>query len=239
MKLSIIVPTLNEAEHCKPLFEQLKELKQALDAEVIVVDGGSKDGSRAIIEAFGFSLLDSVPGRAVQLQKACEKARGEYFLIIHADSRFDEQIISTINKLIDRETSLASFRLKFDWDHWFLRLNAFFSGFKHPAFYFGDQALWISRQLYQECGGFDNSQLIFEDQTIYRKANRIKPAIKLNSAIITSARKYRKQGVYRLQFFYYKLWLKWRWGQSQEQLLKEYQGFLSATSDTSSEKVSC
>ena len=87
--LSIIIPTLNEAEHLPALLDDLKQ-QQNISLEIIVGDGGSTDATRAVAEAYGVSFVSAKPGRGAQMNAAARKATGEYLLFLHADSRLDD-----------------------------------------------------------------------------------------------------------------------------------------------------
>jgi len=225
MKLSIVIPTLNEAAYCTPFFDQLIRLAKA--HEIIVVDGGSLDETVSLARERGFLVIQTKAGRAVQLSKGALEAKGDFLLFLHADLRVDETFTSEIERAIEEKVELAAFKIRFDKTDWFLSANAFFSRFTHPNFHFGDQGLWISRELYQKCGGYDESAMILEDQDIYRRACKFRKAVKFNSTLAVSARKYRKYGVFRLQFFYYRLWMMSKLGYSNALLAERYKDFLN------------
>ena len=226
MKLSIIIPTLNEAEYCSALFQKIKNFKA--EKEIIVVDGGSTDQTLKLASTHEFVIIEAERGRAQQLATAASASKGDFLLFLHADVQLSDANLKELAVTLDRKVELASFPIEFDYSHWFLRLNAFFSRYRHPYFHFGDQGLWISRSLYEKCGGFDPSNEILEDQDIYLKASKLTKSKKIKSSLLVSARKYRKYGVYKLQFFYYRIWLLHKMGYSNKSLAEKYRRFLAA-----------
>ncbi|MDX9709478.1 MAG: glycosyltransferase, partial [Trichloromonas sp.] len=92
-ELSVIVPTLNEEGNLPLLLENLEQ-QRGISFEVIVVDGGSRDGTRILAasaaNAYPLTLVDSPPGRGIQLNAGVRQARGEWLLFLHADSRFSD-----------------------------------------------------------------------------------------------------------------------------------------------------
>lgn len=225
-QLSIIIPSYNEEAFLGRLLVQLERIP--FSTEIIVADGGSIDRTIAIATQYNCTVLNTEKGRSLQMAAAAEKAKAPYLLFLHADVAFGSSNLSFLEDLIHRGVRLASFRLVFDWSHWFLKLNAFFSRFVHPYFYFGDQGLWIEKGLYDSVGGFDTSDCILEDQSIYKKASSKSKAIKLKQVLIVSSRKYREYGVYQLQFLFYKLWFMAKIGYSKKKLCEHYEAWLTA-----------
>src|SRR3954463_2345071 len=90
MKLSVIVPMLNEAELLASLLDQLQRLAHR-GAEIILADGGSEDGSPSIAERAGFTVLHAARGRARQMNAAAAQATGDVLLFLHADTQLPEQ----------------------------------------------------------------------------------------------------------------------------------------------------
>lgn len=223
--ISVIIPTLNEERLIQGLLDQISNTN--FNLEIIIVDGGSIDKTIQLCEKYQLKIFYCEKGRGRQLAKGVCEARGDYFLFLHADVSFQDDSLQFIERLLVDKTPLASFIIHFDLDHWFLRLNEFFSRFAIPSFYFGDQGLWISREVYMASGGFDPKDRIMEDQLFYRKANRIISGKKVPAKLFVSARKYREKGVFRLQFFYYKLWLMLKLGASQDDMEKKYLNFFT------------
>ncbi len=224
-QISLIVPILNEEKLLPAFIRQCQQL--ALDKlEVLFVDGGSHDSSLKIIESSGFRLVQSKAGRAVQMNAAAEIATGPFFLFLHIDVCWDDQFLSELNRLRAEEVQAANFKLRFDWSHWFLSLNSWFSRFTASGFQYGDQGLWINQKFFKRIGGFKEEMRILEDQDIIRRIQEEVRLVKSKSVLCVSARKYRLYGPYRLQFFYIGIYMKYRLGWSHEKLTQSYERFL-------------
>ncbi|HKU52504.1 MAG TPA: glycosyltransferase family 2 protein [Nitrospira sp.] len=97
MQLSIVVPMLNEADQLPDLLEHLSPLSRQ-GAEVIVVDGGSSDGSVAMARAGDFQVIESSPGRARQMNASARASMGDILLFLHADTRLPEGSMMAIEQ---------------------------------------------------------------------------------------------------------------------------------------------
>lgn len=96
MQYSVIVPLLNEREQLPELVAQLKELVAYSSCEVILVDGGSSDGSAEMASAAGLKVIHSQRGRALQMNAGASVARGNWLLFLHADTRLPQGALSAI-----------------------------------------------------------------------------------------------------------------------------------------------
>lgn len=208
---TIIIPVLNEGKYIASLLDILEPLHET--TEIFFVDGGSQDETIQIIENRGMNCLVSPQkGRAIQMNVAAQYASADYLLFIHADVKWNFNLVEVIQSLISEDIQLANFKLQFDHPHWFLRSNAFFSRYTATAFQFGDQGLWISKQLFETLEGFDERFLLLEDNDIVKRAKRLVPHQKIQHTLIVSSRKYLQYGLYKLQFYYYYLYLLYRIG---------------------------
>lgn len=216
-QLSIIVPVLNEAEALDHLL-----LKICEQGEVIVVDGGSRDQSLAVARNFPVKVLQSPAGRALQMNRGASLASGETLFFLHADSHLPENFSQAILQARQQGYQAGCFRLKFDWPHWFLRSNAWFTRFNLSAVRFGDQGLFVSRELFKKVEGYREEMSLLEDQDIVIRLKRFSPFRVLPQAITTSARKYRQYGPFYLQWVYFQTWRRWKKGLEPEELLKYY-----------------
>jgi hypothetical protein len=112
------------------------------------------------------------------------------------------------------------FRLAFDHDHWFLKANCWFTRFNINAVRFGDQSLFVTNEVFKNCGEFNEKLLMMEDQEIIGRIKRFGKFSVMNDYIITSARKYLHNGVYRMQGIFFRIWLLYYLGYSQDRLLQ-------------------
>ena len=228
-KISIIIPILNEAETIKDLlFHVIDNASLENISEIIVVDGGSTDGSQDNIESLNLNikLLASSKGRAKQMNLGATHATGNIFYFLHADSyppvHFDNLIISEVNK-----GNLAGcFRLKFDSDHWWLRLASWLTQFRWRACRGGDQSQFITRGLFNEIGGYDENYTIYEDNMLINELYARDEFVVINKAITTSARLYRKHGVWKLQYHFWTIYVKKWFGASADDLFSYYKKYI-------------
>jgi rSAM/selenodomain-associated transferase 2 len=229
-KISIIIPTLNEAEHIEELLHYLVAHKTSQRIkEILVVDGGSSDHTVALVKKIeGVSLLSSKKGRAKQLNFGARQARGTVLYFLHADSwpprDFDRFILSEI----ENGKQAGCFRLQFDSRHWWLRLAGWFTQFNWKICRGGDQSLFISRALFNDIGGYDESYAIYEDNILIAELFRRGTHVVINQPIRTSARLYRKLGIPKVQYHFWRIHLKHRFGASAQELLAYYRRYLAS-----------
>ena len=223
--ISIIIPVLNEAETIEDLlFHVIDHSSLQNISEIIVVDGGSTDRSQDIIKNLDLKikLLSSPKGRAKQMNLGAKVARGNILYFLHADSfpplHFDECIISEVKK----GHNAGCFRLKFDSNHWWLKLASWLTQFSWRACRGGDQSQFITRALFDDIGGFDESFTIYEDNVLINELYARNEFVVINEKIKTSARLYRKHGVWKLQYHFWAIYVKKWFGASADDLFDYY-----------------
>ncbi|MHB2025968.1 MAG: TIGR04283 family arsenosugar biosynthesis glycosyltransferase [Elusimicrobiota bacterium] len=198
MKISIIIPVLNEGETIVAALKRLKEPGETDPPEIIVSDGGSADGTPEAAQ----NLADKVirvgkPGRARQMHEGALAAAGELLLFLHADTRLPEnwrKVLEEAWRGRPRPAATA-FRLRFDNDLWFYRIIAKTASWRSrvTGVPLGDQAIAASREDYFRVGGFPPVPLM-EEYFLITKINRLGPVLILSEAAVTSARRYEKNG---------------------------------------------
>ena len=226
--LSVIIPVLNEAENIVSVLSHLTEISSfELVQEIIIVDGGSKDETVKLVKEFSenstFSILviSSEKGRAKQMNSGFRKARGSVLYFLHADSyppkNFDKLIINEIEK----GNPAGCFKMKFDSDHWWLQLASWFTKFSWRACRGGDQSQFITRELFEEIGGFDESFIIYEDNILINELYKRNKFVVIQQWIGSSARMYEDKGVWFVQYHFYIIYLK-KWCGADAQELYAY-----------------
>ena len=191
----MIIPALDEAAHIE------KTVRKALceEAEVIVVDGGSRDGTREAALRAGASLLGSPKGRSVQQNRGAEAAGGRVLLFLHADTLVPEDYVYHIfETLLKREAALGAFRFKMDLEKPEARIVEALVNFRsrHLRMPYGDQALFIGKSLFQKLGGFPMVP-IAEDYFFVRRVSRLGRTVTAKAAATTSARRWQSMGFLR------------------------------------------
>ncbi len=203
--ISVIVPVLNEAERIGKLIESLQGLHG--EKEIIISDGGSTDGTREKLKAFdGVKTVYSPSGRGTQFNAGAELSAGSILWFVHADSVLSPSSLDDIDSAINGGAIGGFFRLYFyDADDWFMRFIARTSHTRAKRFglIFGDQGLFLRRDIFDGLGGFSDIPLM-EDWEISRRLRRFhgRGMIRaLDTVIGTSARRYTQNGRF-------KTWLK-------------------------------
>ncbi len=228
MAISIIIPTLNEERHIVALLEYLPlDPDHDLICEILVVDGNSKDRTAEFATRSGAGVIRCEQrSRAVQMNLGAHHAKGDILYFLHADTRPPRGFAQRIRRAIEEKKFSGCFRLKFNWSHWFLTFNSWFTRFDFKAFRYGDQSLFVERRHFIKAGGFREDLALFEDQEIVARLMRKGSFSVLPDYVVTSARKYRLNGPYRLQLVYYWLYLLFTLGVSQHLLVKTYHNLI-------------
>ena len=207
--ISIIIPTLNEKETIEKLLSTLDENAFDKDLlEIIIVDGGSSDGTIKILEQrTEIILLKSKKGRAKQLNTGAAAAQGSILYFIHADSLPPKHFDSMIINEVKNGNFAGCFRLKFDSKHWWLILAGWFTRFNWSICRGGDQSLFITKALFHQLGGYDESFEIYEDNVLINQLYKKKQFVVIPAHITTSARLYIKHGIWKLQYHFWRIHL--------------------------------
>ncbi len=219
--LSVIIPTLNVADSIAPCLLALAEgISDGLLAEVIFADGGSTDSTDKIAEEVGARFLTCPTGRGSQLAAAAKEARGEWLLFLHADSVLQSGWQGAIERHLVERDRAAYFQLKFDDDSLAASIVARWANIRSRfGLPYGDQGLLIRRALYDKIGGHPPIPLM-EDVAI---AKALKGRLRrLDSTIVTSARKYRQQGWWRRSWRNFRLVTRYKLGADPVTLAAEY-----------------
>lgn len=187
--ISIVIPTLNASQSLPNCLAALMEgLEAGWVRELIVSDGGSTDETRKIADAWGATLVSGDPSRGGQLKRGCDAAKGDWYLVLHADTVLSPEW-SDAAAIHMRGDKAGWFRLRFDqggivvarWANFRSRLGL-------P---YGDQGLLIPARLYDQIGGYEDIPLM-EDVAIARALKG--QLAEIQSVAITSSDRYRQRG---------------------------------------------
>ncbi|GAA4888280.1 TIGR04283 family arsenosugar biosynthesis glycosyltransferase [Flaviramulus aquimarinus] len=259
-QISIIIPILNEEAYIGKLLEHLLANASSKNvSEIIVVDGGSKDESQDIVQAFvnfnskmrkeayhyidhtfldfkpapkqtlktQIKLINSKKGRAKQMNLAEKASNGNILYFLHTDSlppkNFDQYIINEVKK----GNTAGCFRMQFNSTHWWLRLASWLTKFSWRACRGGDQSQFITRKLFNDIGGYDERYTIYEDNILINELFARKQFVVINKKIHTSARLYKKHGIWKLQYHYWIIYIKRWFGADADELYSYYKKKIS------------
>ena len=225
--ISIIIPVYNEAAVIAQNIFQLKKACTTTEVEIIIVDGGSSDETTGLACKSGAVVVKSQKGRAKQMNHGASVANGEMLYFLHADSippfGFDQSILHAYRE----GAQSGCFRLAFDYKHWFLAANAWFTRFDVNAIRFGDQSLFVVKDVFMKSGRFKEDMFIMEDQEIIHRIKKHGKFVVLKDEVITSARKYLDNGVYKMQAIFFCIWALYYLGYSQQKLVQVYKKLIS------------
>jgi rSAM/selenodomain-associated transferase 2 len=196
MRISVIVPVFNEEKNIAVTLAELQRLKPD---EMILVDGGSSDATREICQHFGVELYLSRPGRATQMNVGAQRATGDVLLFLHADTRLPTSAFDDIRAALqDRKVLGGRFDLQLDNPRPMLKLVGFMISLRSRLSKVGtgDQAIFVRREIFRELGGYPDLPLM-EDVAFSRALKRHGAVACLRSRVVSSARRWEMDGIWR------------------------------------------
>lgn len=196
MKISIIIPVRNEEENIGRLLHELQEYRDR-GHELIVVDGGSEDETVVIARPLVDNLLVAPAGRACQMNLGASMAHGDVLWFLHADSRTPDHADELIKTALTNSAStwgrfdirLSGSNLSFRIVESMMNLRSRLTGIAT-----GDQAIFISHDLFDRVGGFPD-QCLMEDVEISKKLKKFQSPVSLREKLVTSSRRWEQNGV--------------------------------------------
>jgi rSAM/selenodomain-associated transferase 2 len=190
----VIIPTLNEAQAIETTISKLKKYRQT---EIIIVDGGSQDRTVEIARSMGVRVLKSAVSKATQMNTGAAEATGNVLLFLHADTRLPENFENCVPAALARDEICAgAFSLSIDSDAGGLRFIERVANWRSRFFQmpYGDQALFVSRNLFHEIGGYPEYP-IMEDFELVRRLKRKGKIVILPESVQTSPRRWLNYGI--------------------------------------------
>lgn len=194
MRLSVVLPVLNEAARLPDLLARLA----TLDAQIIVVDGGSRDGSPDIARTAGVSVIDSPPGRARQMNAGADAADGEVLLFLHADTVLPADAGRLIRDALSGGRVWGRFDVVIEGRPKMLRVVATMMNLRSrlTGIATGDQAMFVTRAAFDAVGGFPGQPLMEDIELSARLLRQSRPAC-IGVPVRTSGRRWEQRGVWR------------------------------------------
>lgn len=227
MKLSIIIPVLNEEREISGALASVLSVTGETAVEVIVVDGGSDDSSVETVRRIGGVRLVEY-GRAVrglQMNAGASVARGDILLFLHADVRLPWSAASAVSQALSRSrASGGCFQIRFPMKSPFsLRVMEFGINLRTRLFQAatGDQAIFVRRSVFEAIGGYQEIPLM-EDLALFNEIRRRGRVVILDERVEVSPRRWLRFGVWRTMLLMYALRFGYWIGISPETLKKYF-----------------
>ncbi len=223
--LSIVVPVLNEAPQLRARLEALQPIRER-GAEVIVVDGGSEDGTLSEAGQAGEladQLLVCPRGRARQMNAGARAARGEVLLFLHADTALPAAALELLRSALASGSVWGRFDVRFDAEHPLLRMVAWAMNWRSrlSGIATGDQAIFVKREVFARVGAFPELALM-EDIALSVRLKRLSRPICLRPAVVTSARRWESDGIVRTIVLMWRLRAEFFFGRDANELAARY-----------------
>jgi len=194
--LSVIIPTLNEAATLPALLATLAQETaegSAPETEIIVADGGSRDGTPDLARAAGVRVVETLAGRGQQLRAGAAAAQGETLLFLHADTGFPPGGLARLRQVLEDEPALigGNFRLVFSGTSRFVRFcTKVWPAVRWLRLYYGDSGIFVRRSVYDRVGGFPDYALM-EDYALVRRLERTGKMVCLwDKPLVTASRRF-------------------------------------------------
>lgn len=201
MRVSIIVPTLNEEAHIVETIRGLQQLSG--EKEIIVVDGGSSDQTVPLACAHGVRVLEATRGRGLQMHAGALRSTGDVLWFVHADTIPPPQALEHIRKSLEARSIVGgNFGLLFDGPSRAAKqLTSIYPLLRMIGLCYGDSGIFVRRDVYDEIGGF-RSLPLFEDLDLLRRLRRAGRFAHLNCRLVTSSRRFEQRN-------FALVWLHW------------------------------
>lgn len=222
-KISIIIPVLNEARLIIQTLSALQPLR-ASGHEVIVVDGGSTDGTIALSKPLSDRLTRSRCGRSRQMNVGAKVAMGEILLFLHADTFLPEGADRMIIEgMRNQGKRWGRFNVRLSGSHFLLRIIEWLMNWRSrlTGIATGDQGIFVQRQLFQAVSGFPDIDLM-EDIALSKILKRYGRPICLRHRVLTSSRRWEENGILRTIFLMWRLRLSYCLGSGPKRLAQLY-----------------
>lgn len=209
--VSVIVPVLNESTTIVSFLERLRTILQA-GAEVIVVDGGSEDDTVARATPRCDRVVASGRGRAVQMNRGAEMARGDVLLFLHADTVLPDSALESLQAFRASDRSWGRFDVRLSGRRPLFRVIAFMMNLRSrlTGIATGDQGIFVRRGVFEALGGYRAMALMEDVELTKRLSERSRPFC-ITSPVITDSRRWEQLGPWRTIVLMWRLrWRYWR-----------------------------
>jgi rSAM/selenodomain-associated transferase 2 len=225
MKISIIIPTYNEAATIANLIIYLKKNKAT---EIIVSDAGSADNTIDLAKNAGAIAVTSPnKGRAAQMNYGASLATGDVLYFVHSDSFPPTSFVNDITNAVEQGYNLGRYQTKFNSTKFLLKLNAWFTKFDWFMCMGGDQTLFVTKKLFEKVGGYKQEMLIMEEYEFCVRAKKNERYKIFNNTTLVSARKYEGRSWLQVQKANYVIIKLYKKGATQLEMVNKYKELLA------------
>ena len=224
MRISIIMPVLNEAGGIRETLVALQPLREA-GCELILADGGSADGTAEAAAGLYDQWVGSLPGRARQMNAGAGAATGELLLFLHADTRLPADALAWLERFVASDRLWGRFDVRLSGNRPLFRVIAWFMNQRSrlTGVATGDQAIVVRRSLFERVGGYEPIPLM-EDVALSKTLRRHSRPYCIRASVITDSRRWEVNGAWRTIVLMWRLrWAYWR-GTDPETLARRYRG---------------
>ncbi len=222
-KISIIIPTINEANNLPLLLSDLSSIQK--EGEIIIVDCGSEDKTIDIAKIYGAKVFISKErNRGLQLDIGAKNSKGEWLIFLHADTRLTHDWFKKINSFLEgNKNSIYYFEFKINNKKVIYRVLEILVNFRVKFFKqpYGDQGLIIHRTTYFKNNGFRKIPLM-EDVDFLRRLNNKKDLKQLNLPIFINSRKWEKTNIFSQAIKNWHFRRRWLKGESLKSIYSDY-----------------
>ncbi len=221
-ELSIVVPVLNESTQIVAALTALAPFRES-GVEVIVVDGGSTDGTVAAAMPLADRVLSAPRGRASQMNAGAAAARGHALLFLHADTRLPTHAVACVQRALANGRMWGRFDVTIAGHSKWLSVIAAMMNLRSrlTGIATGDQAIFVRRTTFDAAAGFPDQPLM-EDIELSKRLKRLGPPACLRARVTTSGRRWEKHGVWRTILLMWRLRLDYWRGVPAAQLVSRY-----------------
>lgn len=223
--ISVIIPALNEGAHLETALSGLQAIRAA-GHEVILVDGGSEDGTAEVAESRVDRMLAAPRGRALQMNAGAREAGGEVLLFLHADTVVPPEAMEAfLEAFPGSRRAWGWFDVRLSGEPVLLRMIESLMNLRSrlSRIATGDHAIFVRKEVFERIGGYPEIPLM-EDVAISRLLKRVGPPLCLRNRIVTSSRRWEEEGVIRTILLMWRLRLAYALGADPRRLAEAYYG---------------
>jgi len=223
MKVSIIIPVLNEAEHIADTLKSLDAYRRQ-GHEVIVIDGGSNDDTVSITQQYADKVLHSDAGRAIQMNSGIDEAMGDALLFLHADTRLPGDAVSKVINAIEDGYFWGHFNVRLSGKHFMFRIIERMMNMRSciTGVATGDQAIFVGLESIEIVGTYPQLPLM-EDVVFSKRLRKLGWPACIKQQVVTSSRRWEDKGILRTMLLMWRLRLLFFLGVSADKLARQYQ----------------